>query len=487
MDLTSQRVLEICKGDEEIAVYFRALLAHNQQLIETVAYQARRIEQLEQRVHELERQLGQNSNNSSKPPSSDGLRKPTNLRTSGGKKGAPNGHKGHTLQFAENPDEIVTHPLATCGQCSASLDTVMSITYEKRQVFDLPPPSVRVIEHRAEKKCCPQCGLQQCAAFPAHVNAPTQYGAGFTAWTAYLHAYQLLPLERIAQLFADLTGYRPSEATLLLSLQNMSNSLKETEQTIRTELFRKPLIHADETGIRLDGKTHWVHTISDADWTLLGVHPKRGSQAMDELGFLPFYLGIVVHDCLPAYFKEVYAFDHALCNAHLLRECQGIAEHDGHEWARQMKELIQESWKLASASRRTRNPMAENLIQSILTRYDDILERGKEEWSKDEVRAKTGPRGRKVKSKAANLGERLRTYKNFILRFIWDEQIPFDNNQAERDIRMVKVKQKISGSFRTESGAKIFLRLRSIISTLLKQNRPVLSSLTSAIRGQLCF
>lgn len=476
MKLTPQQVNTICKGDKEIAGYFNALLT-------VVDKQAKQIEKLEKRVEDLERQLGQNSNNSSKPPSSDGLRKPTNLRTPGGKKGAPKGHDGHTLRFADQPDEIIVHTISNCVHCATDLATVESQAYDKRQVFDLPPPRVVVTEHRTEKKCCPGCGLISQAAFPKHVNAPTQYGHGFAAWTAYLNVYQLLPLERIAQLFADLTGYRPSEATLLSHLKSISNALEPAEQTIRERLFRNPLVHADETGLRVEGKNHWLHTVSNAAWTLLGVHQKRGSQGMDSLGLLPFFTGTVVHDCYPAYFKEIYSFDHALCNAHLLRECQGIAEYDGHQWATKMKELLQESWKLALASRQDQVPLEEGIIDTIKKRYDDILEEGKNEWAKDVIRAKTGPRGRKIKSKAANLGERFLNYKESILRFVWDEQIPFDNNQAERDIRMIKVKSKVSGSFRTEYGAKIFARTRSVISTLLKQNRPVLASLNLALRG----
>jgi len=207
MELTPQYVNKICKGDQEIASYFNALLS-------VIDKQAEQIEKLEKRVHELERQIGQNSNNSSKPPSSDGLRKPTNLRTPGGKKGGPKGHEGHTLRFAI-PDEVVIHSVTTCGRCSHTLDNVPAQNVERRQVFDLPPPRVAITEHWIHKKCCPYCGLVQQGHFPERVNAPTQYGDGFAAWTAYLHGYQLLPLERIAQLFEDLTSYRPSEATLL--------------------------------------------------------------------------------------------------------------------------------------------------------------------------------------------------------------------------------------------------------------------------------
>lgn len=487
MELTPQQVLHISKGDVEIADFISSLLVRIQELSQLVVTQAKRIEELEQRVHDLERQLGQNSSNSSKPPSSDGLRKPTNLRTSGGKKGAPRGHDGHTLRFVEHPDEIVVHALTTCVNCSACLEGVTSHGYEKRQIFDLPSPRVVVVEHRGEKKCCPHCGLESQAQFPKDVTAPTQYGHGFGAWTAYLSVYQLLPLERIAQLFSDLTGYRPSEATLLSHLQRVSDALEPAEQTIRERLLNSPLVHADETGIRVEGKTHWMHNVSNANWTLLGIHAKRGSEGMKSLGVLPLYRGTVVHDCFTTYFKDIYAFQHALCNAHLLRECQGIAEYDGHQWAGRMKELLQDSWKLAQISRQTKVPLAEEVIQGVRKRYDDILKDGQNEWVNDTVRAKTGPRGRKIKSKATNLGERFLTYKESILRFIWDAHIPFDNNQAERDLRMIKVKTKVSGTFRTESGAEMFARIRSVISTLLKQNRPVLHSLAYATQSTFEF
>jgi transposase len=501
MKLTNQQVNTMAKGDPEIAGYFHTLLSviesqalqianQDEQIArqsEQIATQAQKIEKLENRVQELERQLGQNSNNSSKPPSSDGYRKPANLRTSGGKKGAPKGHDGSTLRFVEQPDEIVFHSLSTCRGCSASLEAVANEAYEKRQVFDIPPPGVVITEHRAEKKCCPACGLRQSAPFPARVTAPTQYGDGFTAWMTYLHVYQLLPLERIAQLFADLTGYRPSEATLLSSLETMYQSLEYAEQMIRSELFRKLVVHSDETSCRIDGKNHWIHAVSDPRWTLLGVHRSRGSKAMDELTFMPLYTGTVVHDCYSSYFKDGYVFEHALCNAHLLRECQGIVEYDRHDWAAQMKDLLQNAWKTALAAREGQVPVAPDVILAYERRYDDILLKGESEWSQDIVRDKTGPKGRKIKSKAANLGERFKLHKRSILRFLWNVHIPFDNNQAERDLRMVKVKQKISGTFRTINGAKIFARLRSVVSTLIKQGRHILGSLTLALRNSFSF
>ncbi|MFK7697797.1 IS66 family transposase, partial [Paenibacillus sp. HJGM_3] len=349
--------------------------------------------------------------------------------------------------------------------------------------FDLPAPRMLVTEHRAEKKCCPFCQTAQQAEFPEGIHAPAQYGDGVTAWTAYLHGYHLLPLDRIGQMFEDLTGYRPSDGTLLTSIRNLKQALVPVNQIIQEQLLASPVVHADETGTRVQGKKHWVHTVSSANWTLLAVHCTRGTPAIEAMNVLPRYTGILVHDFYHIYFKDKYRFQHALCNAHLLRECQGIAEHDHHEWSSRMKELLQSAWKQASAARRSRKPLARAAIEEIEQRYDRILREGEAEWSLDVVREKTGPRGRKIKSTAANLGERLRLYKRDILRFLYDTRVPFDNNQAERDIRMVKVKEKISGTFRTTLGADVFASIRSFISTLLKQNRPIIASLQLAYRG----
>lgn len=480
MDLTPEEVYQISKGDHEIAGFITLLL-------ETIHRQTQQIEQLQSRVHELERQLGQNSNNSSKPPSSDGFRKPTNLRTPGGKKGAPKGHEGHTLRFSECPDEVIKHSLSVCSHCSASLVGEPCEGYERRQVFDLPQPRIVVTEHRAEKKCCPHCHTLQQATFPRGVNAPVQYGDSVTAWAVYLVAYQMLPLERACEVFADLTGYRPSEATLLSRLKIAYEQLAPYEQTIRGHLIASAVIHADETSARIEGTKQWLHNASTPCWTLQSFHDNRGSQAFDDIGLLPGYTGILMHDCHMPYFKDKYAFQHALCGAHLIRECQGIAEYDRHHWAPQMKQLLQMSWRLVQSARQANRPLAPNTIHRIEERYDAILRLGESEWRQGRMRQKTGPRGRKSKSKAANLGERFRLHKEAILRFLRDDRVPFDNNQAERDIRMVKVKHKISGTFRTWQGAEYFARARSFISTLRKQKLPILASLTSALRHQFHF
>jgi len=485
---TSQQVLQIAKGDTEIATFISALLDQNRKLTELVQQQHAKIEQLEQRVKDLERQLGQNSNNSSKPPSSDGFRKPTNLRTPGGKKGAPKGHKGHTLHMTDTPDTIITHKVESCSKCSASLSGEAVEGYEKRQVFELPQPHLVVTEHRAEKKCCPHCHSHQQATFPNGVNAPVQYGDSLTSWAVYLVAYQMIPLERACELIADLSGgFRPSEATLLSRLRTAHGQLAPYEQTIRNQVAASALVHADETSARIEGTQQWLHNASTAYWTFQSFHDNRGSKAFDDIGLLPAYTGILMHDCHMPYFKDKYAFKHALCGAHLMRECQGIAEYDRHHWASQMKHLLQMSWRLVRSARQANRPLSPNTIHRIEERYDAILRLGESEWDHGRKREKTGPRGRKSKSKSANLGERFRIHKEAILRFLRDARVPFDNNQAERDIRMTKVKQKISGTFRTWEGAEQFARARSFISTLRKQNLPILSSLTSALRQQFYF
>jgi len=360
--------------------------------------------------------------------------------------------------------------------------------YEKRQVLDIPPPTVVTTEHRAEEKCCPCCRRVQRASFPDSVNAPVQYGDGFAAWTVYLSVYQLIPLARIGQLFADLTGYRPSEATLLNHLERAAGAVKtDTIPVIRENLRNSPLLQTDETGIRIGNKQSWLHVVSNSEWTFIETYPNRGTGAIEGMGILDKFKGFVVHDCLSAYFRPIYSFKHVLCNAHLLRELQGIIDHDRHEWAKDMKELLQNAWKLTKASRENRLPLTDETIAEIQTRYDAILEQGKAEWAQDAVPAKTGPRGRKSKSRAANLGRRFELHKESILRFLQEACVPFDNNQAERDIRMTKVKQKISGLFRTTRGGEVFSVLRSFISTLIKQNLPLHASLVSVIRGQFTF
>ncbi|AQQ54839.1 IS66 family transposase [Planococcus lenghuensis] len=446
-----------------------------------------KIDQLETRVQDLERQLGTNSRNSSKPPSSDGFRKPKSLRKPGGKHGAPNGHKGHTLKMSATPDEVIVHEPEICTHCSYLLGEVPVHSCKKRQVLDLPVPRLIYTEHQAAAKRCPNCRHEEYGSFPQEVKAPVQYGDGVQAWTAYLNMYQHLPLERICQLFNDLTGHRPSEGTLLASLEKLSDRLEPHEQTIRVRLLDSPVVHADETGMSSDGRRNWLHLISNACWTLYHIHPKRGKEAFDDFGFLTAYKGTVVHDFWASYFNPAYKAAHALCGSHLIRECEGITEYDGHRWAAEMQTLLREALAVKKQATEAGRPVPEESAGAIEFRYDEILENGAGEWRVPPPPKNPGERGKHKKTKSANLAERFVLYKADILRFLRDGQVPFDNNQAERDVRMMKVKSKVSGPFRTEKGAIQFARIRGFISTVRKQGKNLLESLILVNQGRFSF
>lgn len=448
--------------------------------------------ELETKNKELERRLGQNSQNSNWPPSRDVKRPPANHRKKGGKKGGPVGHPGHTLFHREHPDEIITHPLTVCPDCATSLVDEKHEGYERRQVLDIPPSVLHTTEYRAEKKKCPCCNKLQKAAFPAGVNAYVQYGPRFQALVAYLHTYQLLPLARIADMLQVFAACRPSEATLLTSIQSVAGVLRPYETAIRAALLASPVIHADETGVHVNQKEHWVHVASTATWTLLNVHASRGSQGMKAAGVLPTFKGTVCHDFYSPYTKKGtdFIFSHAFCNAHLSRECKGIAESGEHRWARAIGHLLHRSWKVACNARKVEEPLSESTILLWERRYDRILEAGLTELAKEKEKnppLPKGKRGKQAKSKAENLWIRFRDYKSNILGYLRHADLPFDNNQAERDLRMVAVKRKISGCFRSEDTPANFATLRSFISTLIKQGHSILPSLELAQLGLFSF
>lgn len=476
LHITREDALKIYHAGPEATVDFIMILVEE-------------IRELKDQVKKLQDQVNQNSRNSGKPPSSDGLRKPpVNLRKSGGKKGAPKGHQGHTLHQIEHPDHIITLPTGvTCEHCCSTLQDATWIGHEKRQVFDLPVPKLMVTEYRAEQRRCSCCHRVTQASFPNDVTAPVQYGKGFSAWTLYLNARHMIPLERIRELFADLTNQYLSEGTLLSFMRRMHAKLGEAESFIRERIAQSPVLHADETGCRVEGKTRFLITHCTPEWTFLSVHEQRGFKAFDAIGIFLDYLGIVVHDCHSSYFKDKYRFDHALCNVHLIRECIGIVENDHQQWASRMLRLLRVSWHLVKKARDLGQPMKPDILHRIERRYDILLERGESEWYQGKVRPKSGTRGRKCKSAAANLGERFQKHKESILRFLHDARVPFDNNQAERDLRMTKVKQKVSGSFRTWEGAHQFARAHGFISTLRKQNLPILPSLIEILQDNFSF
>jgi transposase len=474
--------------DEIAAIYAvgeAAVSGVIEQLQAVAATQQEQIAVLRARVKELEDQAKTTSRTSSKPPSSDGYaRPPRSLRQRSGKPvGGQAGHEGTALSLVAAPDRVVSHSPAVCATCQASLEAVQGDGYERRQVVDLPPLRLEVEEHRAEAKTCPQCQQVTRGEFPVAVTTTVQYGAGIKALAVYLLTYHLVPYERTSTLLGDLFGHAPAKGTLQTAVETCAAGLAGVEEQIKDALRAAAVLHNDETGIRVAGKLHWVHVASTAWLTHYGMHAKRGREAIAAIGILPAFGGTSVHDGLVAY--RQYACRHALCNAHHLRELTAIEEHDQQPWATAMKDLlgaIKRHIEAAQAQGETAIDAAAGA--DFVARYRAVLAEGYA--ANPPPPAATGPkqRGRPKQSTALNLLDRLRDHQDEVLAFMTDWRVPFDNNQAERDLRMIKVQQKVSGCFRTPTGATLFCRVRGYLSTLRKQGQRLLPALHSVFAGQ---
>lgn len=421
---------------------------------------------LEAEVASLKDRLAQTSRNSHKPPSTDGLAKPPprSLRTkTGRKRGGQPGHPGSTLQPVPKPNYVEVHRLdrCPCGCCGrVSLRDQPVLDHERRQVFDLPPLQLSVTEHQAEIKACPISGRKVTAGFPPGVEAPVQYGPHFRGFTLYLFNQQLLPFDRLRQTCLDLFGQPLSLGTLTQTNQRAYEALAPAQAAIQRDLTHAPVVHVDESGVRVAGRLYWLHVACTAELTYYGVHDRRGVEAMNALGVLPQCRRWLVHDAWQPYFK--YDALHALCNQHLLRELKFLAEQHHQVWAADLSQFLLD-WKEDPL---TTYGLDEDQFKKAHARYKRILRQGRI----DHPRRPSG-QARTAQSKAANLLDRLEDYDLSVLAFLIDPAVPFTNNQGEQDIRMIKVKQKISGCFRTLAGAQIFARVRGYLSTCRKQGR----------------
>jgi transposase len=443
-----------------------------------------RVATLEAENAALRAKLGTDSHNSSKPPSSDGPEvkpHPQSLRAHSGRKpGGQPGHAGHTLRLVDHPDEVQVHTPERCAGCGQSLEQAPTIRQERRQVVDLPPVQVRVVEHRTETRRCLDCGVETTGQFPAGVAAPVQYGPGVATLAVYLNQAQLLPLERTGEVLAEVFGCPLSERTLESAVAACHQQLAPVEAAIKQGVAAAAVAHFDETGLDLGGKTWWLHVASTPRLTYYAAHPKRGREAVEAMGVLPEFRGRAVHDGWACYWQYQQCA-HALCNAHHLRELTFVEEQLGQPWAQALKEtLLAIKQAVDQARGQGRCALSAELQREFGQRYDANLEAGREMNPPPEP---TGRRGRPKRGKAGSLVDRLREHKGATLAFMEDFAVPFDNNQAERDIRMTKVRQKISGCFRTTAGAERFCRIRGYISTLRKQGIPVLSALGKALVG----
>jgi transposase len=473
-------------GREEIKVCYEqgpeAVIALVEELVATFQQQ---IEELRAQVKELHDRLALDSRNSSKPPSSHpSAQRTKSLRVPSGKKpGAQPGHPGTTLKASSTPDRVVVHAAATCRDCGQSLGEVRGQpSGDRRQVFDLPPLKLEVTEHRLLEKECPWCGTLTGGEFPASVAPGVQYGPQLKALAVYWVQYHLLPWQRTCEMLGDLFGHPLAEGTLASALTECAAVLEKSEEEIKHALTRAPVATFDETGLYVAGRREWMHVASTPLLTHYGPHAKRGAEATQAIGILPAFTGRAMHDAWAPYFD--YSCAHGLCNAHHLRELTFVHEQLGQAWAKEMKDVlvtIKHAVEHARGGGATALPKAQQ--RRFEKTYDHLLATGLQ-MPENHPRPSTGKRGRPKQSKAKNLLDRLARRKGETLAFMSDFTVPFDNNQAERDLRMVKVQQKVSGCFRSRDGATVFCRIRGYISTLKKQGRNVLVALSSVFAGQ---
>ena len=423
--------------------------------------------------------LNLNSNNSNKPPSQDPNRpKNKKIKRKGKKKrrpGGQNGHNGSTLEKFEKPHEIVE---INIDRRTLPIGNYHQVDFESRQIVEMNI-SLHVTEYRAEI-LEDEKGNQFVAEFPEGLSKAVQYGAGIKAQSVYMSQFQLIPYERVKDYFEDQAGIPISTGTLVNFNKEAFDRLEDFEKFAKEKLLISDLNHADETGINVNGKRIWLHSLSNDKWTYFYPHDKRGMDAMDEMGILPKYFGILIHDHWKPYFG--YPCTHALCNAHQLRELDRAWEQDGQRWAMLMKKLLEE---INEAVKNAGGVLAPEIIKYYQKRYRDILTRGEKECPATEKIP--GKRGRQKKTKSRNLLDRLKTFEEETLRFMKEEIVPFTNNQGENDLRMTKVQQKISGCFRSMEGAKTFCRIRSYLITARKHGMAPAEALNILFTGKLPF
>ena len=439
----------------------------------------------QKRVLHLEERLAKDSHNSSKPPSSDGLSKPKpkSLRSPSGRPtGGQPGHAGRTLRMVEKPDAVVSHPVNQCAGCGRSLTGQPPDRVECRQVFDLPEPKLEVTEHQAEIKTC-GCGCLNRAAFPPEVTAPVQYGLRVKSVAVYLKEYQLLPFERLAEIMRDLFACDTfSEGTLANFSAACSQRLEPIDKIISAQVAAAEVAGFDETGMRATGSRHWLHTVSTPWLTWYFAHEKRGREAMDAAGVLPEFKGRAVHDFWSPYLK--YDCGHAFCNAHLLRELVFLWEEAAQAWAKDMIDHLRAIKTAVDTARQAgQAALPVDSLDGFHARYLQIVDVGYAQNPAPEPPNGPKRRGRLKQSKAGNLLDRFRDHSGGILAFMRDFAVPFDNNLSERDLRMMKLRQKISGTFRSFDALVDFCRIRGYVSTARKNGLTALDALRRVFLG----
>jgi transposase len=435
---------------------------------------------LREKIAELERRLGLNSETSSQPPSTDGLKKPLRTRSlripSGKKSGGQQGHQGNTLEAVSKPDKIVKHETAAgCGECGCDISQERVMGVIKRQVFDIPEPKMEVTEHQVLVKECPRCHHKIQGSFPETVTAPVQYGSRIKAVSAYLQHQHLIPEDRLSELLSDVFACAMSAKTIANTSESLASLIVPTVEKLVAQIEEEPVKHLDETGLRINGKTNWLHVVSTETQTWYRVAEKR-----KDLEPLSGLRGKVIHDHWKAYYQLSW-LEHGLCNAHHLRELKALSEIEQESWAKSLAQVL----LLANRYKhRYDSIIPQSIIDRLRRIYASIVERGLQYHQSLPPLIRNSNRGRMKRRVGHNLLLRLRDYASDVWRFLSPE-VPFTNNQAERDLRMIKCKQKISGGFRAMKSADNFALIRSVISTARKQGRNILQVLTQVLKGEV--
>ena len=437
--------------------------------------------ELQAEVRRLRDAAAQNSRNSSLPPSTDRSEppKPKSLRQKSGRKtGGQPGHPGRTLQPSDTPEHLQIHPCLECS-CGQNLSRQPAVDFQRRQVFDLPSLKLECTEHRAEIKECPCCQQICVAAFPADLKAPVQYGKNFRALLAYFYDAQQGASLRISEMCAEMFGYAVSEATLQAVRQEQDEALEPFENRLVEILPQEPILNADETSVPINKVNHWLHVLCTPLLTFFAIHLNRGQEAIQSIGIIPKFTGWLMHDFLSSYLR----FDnclHTFCKSHLLRELVFLFEQHQQAWAKDLHDLFLKMLERVRALKARDAPSTEKEFRRWQRQYRNILRAGRRA---NPITPQQRARKRLKQSKAQNLLDRLDGYQDCILAFLWEPDLPFTNNEAERAFRMLKVRVKISGCFRTLEGARRHARIRSYISTLRKHGLPVLEYLRLALDG----
>lgn len=438
--------------------------------------------ELQAEVRRLRDVAAQSSRNSSRPPSTDRPEQPQpkSLRKKSGRKpGGQPGHPGRTLPFSDNPKHTEIHSLQEC-ECGEDLSQESALDFERRQVFDLPPLKLECTEHRAEIKECPCCHKIVTGAFPEEVKAPVQYGKNFRSLLAYFYDAQLGASLRIRQMCEEMFGYAVSEATVQSARQEQYQALEPFEERLEQILPQESVLHVDETSLPVNQIKHWLHVICTPLLTFFSIQVLRGKEAIHAIGIIPKFTGWLMHDFLSSYLSFENCL-HTFCKSHLMRELVFIFEQHQQSWAKDLYDLFLEMLRYVQEQRARAAPVGQADYKRWQKRYRQLLRAGRQvnPLTSEQMTGKC-----RKQSKEQNLLDRLEAYDDFILAFLWAWELPFTNNQAERDFRFMKTRIKISGCFRTLDGARRHVRIRSYICTLRKHGLPVLEYLRRALEGR---